>query len=394
MKPELFEQFVRIAAALALSGFWNDKDRSGRCHDNQDVAEAKILSRILMGHEVGLSPVTAVREISIFHGKPTMSANVIASLVQASERYSFRVLESDDSTCSIAYFDGEERLGVSTWTLADATRAGLMGGGQWQKYPRAMLYARAQTEGVRRYCPSVSKGGIYTAEEMDFDQDNVEVPDCPNPSPVASAIVEAPPETAPPPQPHAGNPSPLELAARRDDGPPPQDDRHAPPQGQEIETYAERARAGIGDHAASGPAMAPSGEVSREALLVEVPKLIKECRGTTISDRDIIDALGGAVQTPKSLRGMRTDALAGMAMALGALLAKPSAVTPTAPINKHDAVDRVMMAMASATSRYGVDRGKIAAECNWGLGRDEAESFGLDRLGDIEDALNKMMGIA
>ena len=85
MSAELLEQFIKIAAALALSGFWNDKDRAGRCHDSQEVAEAKIFSRILMGHEVGLSPVTAVREISIFHGKPTMSANVVGLALSAAQ---------------------------------------------------------------------------------------------------------------------------------------------------------------------------------------------------------------------------------------------------------------------------------------------------------------------
>ncbi|MCX7689084.1 MAG: hypothetical protein N2045_14060, partial [Fimbriimonadales bacterium] len=55
--------------------------------------------------------------------------------------------------------------------MEDAKRAGLIGkaGGNWEKYPRAMLRARVVSEGVRTVFPGVIVG-LYTPEEVrDFE---------------------------------------------------------------------------------------------------------------------------------------------------------------------------------------------------------------------------------
>jgi hypothetical protein len=53
-----------------------------------------------------------------------------------------------------------------TWTLADAQRAGLGGGDNWKKYPRAMLSARCKAELARDVYPDVL-AGVYETSEAD-----------------------------------------------------------------------------------------------------------------------------------------------------------------------------------------------------------------------------------
>jgi hypothetical protein len=69
-------------------------------------------------------------------------------------------VETDDEACSITFFDLSQRdtdgrpatIGTTTFTMNDAQRAGL-GGQNWKKYPRAMLFARAISAGYREHCP-------------------------------------------------------------------------------------------------------------------------------------------------------------------------------------------------------------------------------------------------
>jgi hypothetical protein len=110
----------------------------------------------------------SVNGIHIIQGKPTVSANLMAAAVKASGRYDYRVRKMDDDAVSIEFFQVTgaklESLGVSTFTKADAAKAGTQ---NLAKFARNMLFARAMSNGVRWYCPDVfMSGSVYTPEEM------------------------------------------------------------------------------------------------------------------------------------------------------------------------------------------------------------------------------------
>ena len=72
--------------------------------------------------------------------------------------------------CTILFKELEEgkwvAVGESKFTIEDAKRAGLIKpDSAWLKYPRAMLFSRAISQGARLFCPDAI-GGIYTNEEM------------------------------------------------------------------------------------------------------------------------------------------------------------------------------------------------------------------------------------
>ena len=67
------------------------------------------------------------------------------------------MLFRSDERCAIVFYGrdekgGWERIGDAEFTLDDAKRAGL-GGDNWRRYPKAMLFARCISAGYKAHCP-------------------------------------------------------------------------------------------------------------------------------------------------------------------------------------------------------------------------------------------------
>jgi hypothetical protein len=148
---------------------------------------ASVLWALEYGRALGLDVVTTITTIHVIKGKPTQSADLMLSRARAAGH---RVrIQSDRTRCvvRIVRADDPESETAIEWTLEDAVTAGLCeirngrpwsrsskGEPQaWEKYPRAMLRARAVSEAVREACPEVLHGAIYTPEELGayVDQD-------------------------------------------------------------------------------------------------------------------------------------------------------------------------------------------------------------------------------
>jgi len=145
----------RVAKACAASGYYKDA---------RDLSQA--LVKMLAGREMGVGPIQALAQIHIVEGKPAAGASLIAANVKRSGRYDYRVKVRTNEECVLEWFEQGKSVGESSFTLDDARRAGLAGKNNWKSYPRAMLFARALTEGVRVYCPDAAGGVIYTPEEL------------------------------------------------------------------------------------------------------------------------------------------------------------------------------------------------------------------------------------
>ena len=138
--------------------------QSGLFPDLQSEAQAYV--KVVAGRELGLGPLASVSGLNVIKGRVTFSANLLASMVKRHPRYDYRVAEHNERGCRIVFTEGGEEIGVSTFTMEDAKRAGL-GGMNWTKYPQAMLFARALTQGVRWFCPDVTAGApAYSPEEI------------------------------------------------------------------------------------------------------------------------------------------------------------------------------------------------------------------------------------
>jgi hypothetical protein len=141
---------------------------------------ASVLWAMEYGRALGLDVVTTITTIHVIKGKPTQSADLMLGRARAAGH---RVrIKSERTRCvaAIQRCDDRDDETVIEWTLDDAVTAGLCeirndrpysrsskGEPQsWEKYPRAMLRARAISECVRTACPEVLHGAIYTPEEI------------------------------------------------------------------------------------------------------------------------------------------------------------------------------------------------------------------------------------
>ena len=147
---------IQVAEHFARTGWFSDVN---------DMSKAVV--KILAGQEMGLGPMAAMQGIKIIQGKPTLSANLLATMVKRHPAYDFIPRPVTAEGAEIEFFQNGEPIGKSAFTIADAQRAGLMTGANWKKYPQAMCFARALSQGVRWYCPDVTAGApAYVPEEM------------------------------------------------------------------------------------------------------------------------------------------------------------------------------------------------------------------------------------
>lgn len=137
-------------------------------------------AKVLAGREIGLPPFASMTGIYTVKGRLTLSANAMAVLIQKfqfpnsdSYRFKFRVKKHTRKCCEIAFFEREspdgpwEEVGTSSFDEEDQKLAKL-GGDNWTKYPRNMMYARAMSNGAKWYCPAVFAGHTpYLPDEVD-----------------------------------------------------------------------------------------------------------------------------------------------------------------------------------------------------------------------------------
>lgn len=152
--PQSMADLERLGSACVASGFFADA---------KDAGQAMI--KIQAGAELGIPPVQAMTNINVIKGRITLSAGLMAALLRRAG-YRIRVTWTQDPLCcNVSVWQGAEHIGDSPFSTQDARTAGL-GGANWQKYPRNMLYARAVSNAARWYAPEVLTG-CYLPEELD-----------------------------------------------------------------------------------------------------------------------------------------------------------------------------------------------------------------------------------
>lgn len=142
---------------------------------------ANVLYAVEYGRTLGITPVAAITGIHVIEGKPSASSGLIGALVRKAG-HKLRVKSDGMSwaTAQIVRADDPDFTYECTWNLERAAQAGLckVEGGKpvardrndkptsWEKYPAAMLKARAITEVARDACEDVLFGLHYTPEEL------------------------------------------------------------------------------------------------------------------------------------------------------------------------------------------------------------------------------------
>lgn len=182
-EPRNVDEGFELARLLCMSGFL------GKSVTKPEAAFAIIA----VGRELGLTAMQSLRSIHIIEGKPTLSADLIAALCKSRPDVCtyFRMVESSEK---IARFEtlrkGEPEPTSMSFSIEDATRAGVTGKDNWRKYPAAMLRARCITALARAVYPDLAMG-LYDPDEI-TDAEPVVTPryEVVQPQPAAAPVID------------------------------------------------------------------------------------------------------------------------------------------------------------------------------------------------------------
>lgn len=181
---DLFERAEQIAVRLSKSSLLPSAVRG-------NPADLAVI--MITGHELGLSPMQALRGLHVVEGRPVLSADLIVGLVKKHPacKY-FRLVESTDERATYETLrEGDPEPTRITWTIQQAAKAGLTGRQNWRAHPAAMLRARASAALARAVYPDVAMGIYDPDEALDFiDASRVS-------KPRVEAKAKAPPPPAP-----------------------------------------------------------------------------------------------------------------------------------------------------------------------------------------------------
>lgn len=122
-----------------------------------------VLTAILYGQELGLSPMQSLMGINVIQGRPSVDAATIkAKVLMAGGR--IETVTWTDKVCTLVGVRGDWKEEV-TYSIEDAKVAGYSSKENWQKQPKAMLYARCVSILGRNMFADVIKG-FYSTEEL------------------------------------------------------------------------------------------------------------------------------------------------------------------------------------------------------------------------------------
>ena len=151
---------------------------------NYQKNPANVFVAIEYAKALNIAPMHAINSINVIKGKPTLSAGLMSALVRK-HGCKLRVKVEGQGQNAVAHAKlirpDDDYEFVCTWDMERAKRAGVAGGTNWQKYPEAMLKARAISEVCREGAEDFLQGFSYTPEELGGEVE---------PSAVASVTVE------------------------------------------------------------------------------------------------------------------------------------------------------------------------------------------------------------
>lgn len=128
----------------------------------------KAITTCLWGRELGLSPMTALNNISVIKGKPTLEAKLMLALVFRNHPNAhYKILRHTSEVSEIEIGRSKDSISKFSMTIQQAKDAGLTAKDNWKKYPADMLLWRSVAKGVRFTFPDVLTVMSHTPEELE-----------------------------------------------------------------------------------------------------------------------------------------------------------------------------------------------------------------------------------
>lgn len=129
----------------------------------------------LKGQELKLPITQAWSSINVINGKPAISSELMRALIfRDCPGAKIEILEHTNQKCKMRFIRPNQEPYESEFTIQDAQQAGLTSP-TWQKYTKALLLARATSQGARAVFSDILMGCSYTPEELGAEVDDSEV---------------------------------------------------------------------------------------------------------------------------------------------------------------------------------------------------------------------------
>lgn len=132
---------------------------------------ADTTAAVLLGDELGLSPLAALRSVYVVHGTPSTYTRTMVALVQSQGHEVWTEKSSDTEVVVCARRRGTEHVERSSWTIARARQAGYTNNAKYRTNPEEMLWAKAAATVCRRIAADVLLGVPYSVEDLELDND-------------------------------------------------------------------------------------------------------------------------------------------------------------------------------------------------------------------------------
>ena len=137
------------------------------------MSAAQVMIAMQLGAEVGLPPMTSLKNVAVINNRPTLWGDAMLALIYRSgelEEFEEGVQGEGDKRYG---FCTMKRRGMkartSRFSVADAKTAGLWGkSGPWQTYPDRMLVMRSRGFTSRDVFPDKLGGFLMAEEVMDY----------------------------------------------------------------------------------------------------------------------------------------------------------------------------------------------------------------------------------
>lgn len=174
---------------------------------------------ILLGDELGLSPISALRSVYVIHGTPSIYAKTAVALVQAHGHEVWTESQTDREVVMGGRRKGSERAESARWTIDRARQAGYTSNAKYQSSPQEMLWAKAASEICKKIASDVLAGVPYTVEDLELEPENQPTNRV---SRGTSRVQRAPKPVAPEPEfdePDQSPQEPVKATAERGDDP-------------------------------------------------------------------------------------------------------------------------------------------------------------------------------
>lgn len=175
--PTGLEDIQSKVRSMLRSGYlkrWTEYKQNGQVvRKKEDAAVADVVYAIMTARELGVPDLFFLRHGYVTpNGDVSMDSHVLMAIYTAAGGH-FEVLEESDEKAVVRFYDDEGHEYVSSYSVADAKRAGLTTykdgkpktDSQWIKNPRNQCLRQAFARGARTFRPDLM-AGMYEHSEL------------------------------------------------------------------------------------------------------------------------------------------------------------------------------------------------------------------------------------